>query len=100
MKEPLPQLNSVVHQRVRLAVLSALVGSGPHSFVELREVTGATDGNLSIHLTTLEESGYVTIEKSFERKRPKTTVDVTKKGKRALAEYLTALEQILKLKES
>ena len=99
MSETIPELNRVVHERVRLAILSALVGSGAHTFVELKEVTGATDGNLSAHLTTLEKSGCVTIKKSFEGKRPKTTIDVTVAGRRALGEYMNALERILKLGE-
>jgi len=60
MSETIPELNRVVYERVRLAILSALVGSGAHSFVKLKEATGTTDGNLSAHLTTLERRGYVT----------------------------------------
>ncbi len=96
MSEAVPDLNKVVHERVRLAILAALAGSGPHTFVELKEVTCATDGNLSAHLTTLEKHGYVKIGKSFKGKRPRTTVDVTAAGRRALAAHVSALERILK----
>lgn len=99
MSQAVPNLDPVVHARMRLAILATLVGSGPHTFLELKEVTSASDGNLSAHLSTLEKHGYVKIAKSFEGKRPRTRIDVTAAGRRALAEYLDALERILKLRE-
>lgn len=89
------QLDPVIHAPVRLAILSALLGAEQMAFTALREATRATDGNLSAHLTKLEEAGYVAIDKSFAGRKPLTTVRLTDAGRAAFEAYLDALEAIL-----
>ena len=93
----LPELNPVVHGRLRLAVLSLLSGVDEAEFTWLRGKTGATDGNLGAQLTTLEEAGYVTVEKKFVLRKPQTSYRLTEGGREALAEYVQALKQLLGL---
>jgi len=89
-------LDRVIHERARLAILSSLVAGGETSFAELKAVVGLTDGNLSVHLRILEEAGYVAIEKSFVERRPRTDVRATAAGRRAFRTYLDVLERIVK----
>ncbi len=93
----LPELNPVVHGRLRLAVLSLLSGVEEAEFTWLRAKTGATDGNLGAQLTTLEEAGYVAVEKKFVMRKPQTSYRLTENGREALAEYVQALKQLLGL---
>ncbi|HRD02449.1 MAG TPA: transcriptional regulator [Candidatus Saccharicenans sp.] len=90
-----PPLDPVIHSQVRLAVLSVLIGVKEADFNYLKKVTETTDGNLSTHLSKLEEAGYMTIKKSFKGKKPVTTCSITEKGKRAFARYLEALKDYL-----
>ncbi len=90
-----PPLDPVIHSQVRLAVLSVLIGLKEADFNYLKEVTKTTDGNLSTHLSKLEEAGYVTIKKSFKGKKPVTTCSITEKGKKAFTRYLEALRDYL-----
>jgi DNA-binding MarR family transcriptional regulator len=90
-------LDRVIHERARLAILSSLVAAGGESsFAELKAVVGLTDGNLSVHLRILEEAGYVAIEKSFVDRRPRTDVRATAAGRRAFRNYIDVLEKIVK----
>jgi DNA-binding MarR family transcriptional regulator len=90
-------LDRVIHERARLAVMSALVAAGGESsFVELKDVVGLTDGNLSVHLRILEEARYVSLVKSFVDRRPNTQVRLTAAGRRAFTTYLGVLEKIVK----
>jgi DNA-binding MarR family transcriptional regulator len=95
MSHPTAELSNVVHQRVRLGILTVLRQVARADFAYLRERLQLTDGNLSRNLTVLEESGYVSIEKGFEGKRPRTWVAITKAGGRALAEEVDALRRLL-----
>jgi len=90
-------LDRVIHERARLAIMSALLAAGGEgTFVELKSVVGLTDGNLSVHLRILGEAAYVSIVKSFVDRRPNTQVKVTAAGRRAFTTYLSVLEKIVK----
>ena len=92
------QPNEFIHQSVRLRVMAALNVLGPKEaleFTRLRKLTGATDGNLGAHLTALENAGYVTIDKRFVDKKPQTRVFATAAGRRAFADHVAYLKQIL-----
>lgn len=92
---PSQQLDDTVHQRVRLGILAVLAEADRADFGFLKETLDLTDGNLSRHLRVLEDAGYVTIEKGYEDRRPRTRVNVTRRGRRALTEHLTALQQLI-----
>ena len=92
-------LDPVVHAPIRLAILSALIAVESAKFSFLKEATGASDGNLSTHLTKLEKSGYIKISKSFENKKPRTSCSMTKKGSDAFEKYLGQLEAIVKMRK-
>jgi len=81
--------------RVRLAILSSLL-NGPKNFNEIKEITKATDGNLSIHLMKLEKMQYIVSKKEFIGRKPRTTYAVTEYGRNALQEYISLLEDILR----
>jgi len=91
----LPELNAVVHGKLRLALLSLLAGVDAAEFTWLREKTGATDGNLGAQLMKLEEAGYVTVEKRFVQRKPQSLYRMTDTGRAALTEYVQALKQLL-----
>ncbi len=91
----LPELNSVVHGKLRLALLSLLSGVVEAEFTWLRSRTGSTDGNLGAQLQKLEEVGYVTVEKKFVQRKPQTLYRMTEAGRQALTEYVQALKQML-----
>jgi DNA-binding PadR family transcriptional regulator len=91
----LPELNPVVHGRLRLALLSLLSGVEEAEFTWLRAKTEATDGNLGAQLLKLEEAGYVAVEKKFVLRKPQTLYRITESGREALAEYVRALRQLL-----
>ena len=93
----LPQLNPVVHGRLRLALLSLLSSVEEAEFKWLRAKTAATDGNLGAQLLKLEEAGYVAVEKKFVRRKPQTLYRITETGRQALTEYVQALKQLLGL---
>ena len=91
----LPELNPVVHGKLRLALLSLLSGVEEAEFTWLRSKTCATDGNLGAQLLKLEESGYVVMEKQFVGRKPQTLYRITESGRAALVEYVVALKQLL-----
>lgn len=88
-------LDEVIHQKVRLGIMSALMARGEADFRFLKDALGVTDGNLSIHLSKLEEAGYILISKEFVRKKPHTSYTPTEAGRAAFHTYLSALEQIV-----
>jgi DNA-binding MarR family transcriptional regulator len=94
MEQPDP----IIHQPVRLKIISALkvlpVGE-PIEFVRLKAIVAATEGNLGAHITTLEEAGYVAVEKDFVGKRPRTRIALTKQGRRAFEDYVAYLRDII-----
>lgn len=94
MEQPDP----IIHQPVRLkimAALKALPAHEPLEFVRLRSIAGVTDGNLGAHLQTLEAQGYVTVEKDFVGKKPRTRVALSKTGRRAFEDYVAYLRDIV-----
>ncbi len=91
----LPELNPVIHGKLRLALLSLLAGVEEAEFTWLRGKTGATDGNLGAQLLKLEEAGYVRMEKRFVLRKPQTVYGITEDGRKALSEYVQALKQLL-----
>jgi len=91
----LPDLNPVVHGKLRLALLTLLMGVDEAEFTWLREKTGASDGNLGAQLLKLEEAGYVSVEKKFVQRKPQSLYRMTETGRVALSEYVAALKQLL-----
>ena len=93
-----PHIDAIIHEHNRLRIMAALVALEPGAKVDfsfLRDLLGLTDGNLSAHLRRLEEAGYVTIEKTFVGRRPKTWICVSEKGRIAFGKYVKALEEIV-----
>jgi DNA-binding MarR family transcriptional regulator len=95
VSEPIGQLDNVVHQRVRLGILTVLSEAKRADFAFLRDALELTDGNLSSNLQVLEQAGYVEIEKTFEGRRPRTWVRSTRAGRKALADEVAILESIV-----
>jgi len=92
------ELDSIIHQPARLQIMSALCqlgGSARVDFTYVKDSLGLTDGNLGAHLSTLETSGYIGVEKEFVARRPKTFVAVTPAGRKAFANHVAALQAIL-----
>ena len=94
--EPFLKLDRVIHEKGRMAIMSLLAASQELSFTELREALTMTDGNLSVHLRTLQEAGYVGLTKSFQNRKPLTTCSLTTAGRKAFSEYIDLLEQIVR----
>ena len=88
-------LDTTVHGPLRLGVLTVLKLDGPHDFTTLRKRLETADGSLGLQLQKLEEAGYVSADKAFVGRRPKTTYHLTRKGQTALARYLDTLQQLL-----
>jgi DNA-binding MarR family transcriptional regulator len=95
MTHPTARLDPAIHQPARLGILTAASEAKRIDFVSLRDLLDLTDGNLSRHLSTLEEAGYITIEKTFERRKPRTWISATKAGRTALAREIAALREII-----
>jgi DNA-binding MarR family transcriptional regulator len=93
--EPFLSLDRVIHEKGRLAIMSSLAANPELSFTELRGALNMTDGNLTTHIRTLQEAGYVSVAKSYQNNRPLTTCSLTAKGRKAFAEYINLLEQIV-----
>jgi DNA-binding MarR family transcriptional regulator len=94
--EPFLQLDRVIHEHGRLAIMSMLAASPELSFTDLRDSLAMTDGNLTTHVRTLQEAGYVSVAKSYRNNRRLTTVSLTAAGRQAFVEYVSLLEQIVK----
>ena len=91
----LPELDRVIHERMRLAIVSALAANPSLSFIELKALLSTTDGNLSVHARKLEDAGYVAASKSFEGRMPRTEFRLTAEGRRAFERYLDHLEAVV-----
>jgi len=89
------QLDKVIHEKGRLAIMSLLAASPELAFTDLRNTLSMTDGNLTTHIRTLQEVGYVAVTKSFQNNRPLTTCALTAQGRKAFADYINLLEQII-----
>jgi DNA-binding MarR family transcriptional regulator len=94
--EPFHQLDRVIHEKGRLPIVSLLAASPSLSFTEIRDTLKMTDGNLSMHLRTLQEAGYMALTKSFWERKPLTTCSLTPAGRKAFANYINLLEQIVR----
>jgi DNA-binding MarR family transcriptional regulator len=88
-------LDRVIHEKGRLAIMSMLAASPELSFTELRDALSMTDGNVTTHIRTLQEVGYVSVAKSYQNKRPLTMVSLTTPGRKAFSDYVDLLEQIV-----
>ena len=93
--EPLLNLDRVIHEKGRMAIMSLLAASPELSFTEMRDTLNMTDGNLSVHLRTLQEAGYVAVTKTFQERRPRTTCSLTPSGRESFAKYIGLLSQIV-----
>ena len=96
MSHPTTRLDPAIHQPVRLGILTAACETKRIDFVSLRSLLDLTDGNLSRHLSTLENAGYVKTEKTFEGRKPRTWISATPAGRKALAGEIAALRDIVK----
>lgn len=88
-------LDRLIHEKVRLGIVSALAASGPLTFVELKALLATSDGNVSVHTRKLEEAGYISSTKGFAGRVPRTEYELTAEGRAALEKYLDHLEAIV-----
>jgi DNA-binding MarR family transcriptional regulator len=93
--EPFLQLDRVIHEKGRMAIMSLLAASPEMSFTELRDTLEMTDGNVTTHIRTLQEAGYIAVAKSYHNNRPLTTLTLTAPGRKAFTNYINLLEQIV-----
>lgn len=97
MESNFGELDPIIHSRVRLAVLILLLQMESANFTYLKKEIDVSDGNLSTHLRKLENAEYITVTKKFENRKPQTSVSITEKGKTALDEYTSNLQEYLKM---
>jgi DNA-binding HxlR family transcriptional regulator len=95
-ERPIQDLDPIIHERIRLGIVSALAVNDRLSFNELKSILQTTDGNLSVHARKLEEAGYVECDKHFEGRMPKTDYRLSPAGRRALQKYLDRMEEIIR----
>jgi DNA-binding MarR family transcriptional regulator len=94
-RHPAPSLDRLIHERLRLGIISALAANDAMTFKDLKNLMNTTDGNLSVHARKLEEAGYITCTKSFEDRVPKTEYKLTPAGRRALESYVSHMEKLI-----
>jgi DNA-binding HxlR family transcriptional regulator len=92
---PVPDFDRLIHERLRLGIVSALAASPSLTFNELKKNLNTTDGNLSVHARKLEEANYITCTKSFEGRMPRTEYRLTETGRQALEKYLDHMEALI-----
>ena len=95
-KSAAPNLDRLIHERLRLGIISALAANDSLSFSDLKNLLNTTDGNLSVHARKLEEAGYISCAKFFEGRLPKTEYKLTAAGRSALEKYLSHMEALIK----
>ena len=93
---PATNLDRLIHERTRLAIISALAVNNSLTFSELKKLLGASDGNLSVHARKLEDAGYIACTKSFAKRLPKTEYRLTPAGRHALEKYLDHMEALIR----
>jgi DNA-binding MarR family transcriptional regulator len=98
--EPFSQLDRVIHEKGRMAIMALLAATPELSFTELRDALAMTDGNVTTHIRTLQEAGYVSVTKSYQNNRPLTTCSMTATGRRAFSDYINLLDRIVKQSKS
>ena len=91
------ELDRLIHERMRLAIVSALAVAPSLTFAELKQILGTTDGNLSVHARKLEDAGYVTVVKSFADRVPRTEYTLTAAGRGALERYVGHMEDLIRM---
>ena len=91
-----PELDRVIHERLRLGIVSALAVNDSLTFTDLKRLMNTTDGNLSVHARRLEDAGYIAVKKSFEGRVPRTEFRLTAEGRRALERYLNHMEALIR----
>jgi DNA-binding HxlR family transcriptional regulator len=96
VERPIQELDPIIHERIRLGIVSALAVNDCLSFNELKGTLQTSDGNLSVHARKLEEAGYVECDKHFEGRMPKTDYRLSPAGRRALQRYLDRMEEIIR----
>jgi DNA-binding transcriptional ArsR family regulator len=89
------ELDKVIHERMRLGIISALAANERLSFTDLKRLLDTTDGNISVHARKLEDAGYLTCEKSFKGRTPLTEYKITSSGRKALERYLDHMEALI-----
>lgn len=94
--EKAPELDNLIHERIRLGIISALAANESLTFSELKDLLKTTDGNVSVHTRKLEEAEYITCTKSFQGRVPKTEYQLTAAGRRALELYLDHMEALIR----
>ncbi len=94
-KTAVEPLDRLVHERMRLGIVSALAVNETMTFNDLKQLLNTTDGNLSVHARRLEDAAYISCNKSFEGRMPKTEYQLTRKGRRALERYLDHMEALI-----
>jgi len=95
-KSAAPNLDRLIHERLRLGIISALAANESLTFSDLKNLMNTTDGNLSVHARKLEEAGYISCSKYFEGRLPKTEYKLTAVGRNALQNYLNHMESLIK----
>ena len=95
-KSAAPNLDRLIHERLRLGIISALAANESLTFSDLKRLMNTTDGNLSVHARKLEEAGYISCTKFFEGRLPKTEYTLTAAGRSALEKYLSHMESLIK----
>ena len=95
-KNAAPNLDRLIHERLRLGIISALAANESLTFSDLKNLMNTTDGNLSVHARKLEEAGYISCSKYFDGRLPKTEYKLTASGKQALQSYLSHMESLIK----
>jgi len=91
----IPDLDRLIHERMRLGIVSALAANPSLTFNDLKRLLKTTDGNLSVHARKLEEANYIACNKSFERRMPRTEYALTSTGRKALEKYLDHMEALI-----
>ncbi|MBV8847282.1 MAG: transcriptional regulator [Bryobacterales bacterium] len=91
----IPNLDRLIHERIRLGIVSALAANSSLTFNDLKKTLRTTDGNLSVHARKLEEAGYIACSKSFEGRMPRTEYTLTESGRKALEKYLNHMEALI-----
>jgi DNA-binding MarR family transcriptional regulator len=97
VSDVVPDLDETFHAQARLGIMTLLFQWGEGDFASFKRSLGLTDGNLGAHIRTLEDRGYIEVEKRFEGRKPKTVVRPTTSGKKAFRAYLAALERVIEL---
>lgn len=95
-KSAAPNLDRLIHERLRLGIISALAANASLTFSDLKNLMNTTDGNLSVHARKLEEAGYISCTKFFEGRLPKTEYKLTAAGRSALENYISHMESLIK----